>query len=285
MPMCMLEQLTDIGGVTTGWRYTEPVGSVELYDADGLLQLITDIRGNTKALSYDAQSRLERVDSNSGEYQIFTYDAQNRLNSVSDSSTPVRTWAFRYDANGNLEYVDNPDGTSRQYHYNEPAFTSGADLPHALTGITDERGVRYATWEYAANGRAKASYHADDVQRVDIIYNTDHTRTVTNSKGSQSTYGVEVQLGVPLVTDVSGPGCSSCGSGNASYQYDPTTNDLLTETDNGVTTQYGNYDAKGQYSYKIEAAGTAEAQRTDMTYDPRFSQKVTTETAASVYTP
>ncbi len=48
----------------------------------------------------------------------------------------------------------------------------------------------------------------------------------------------------------SGPGCSSCGGNNSSYDYDPANNNLLSKTENGITTQYGNYDAKGQYGYQ-----------------------------------
>ena len=114
------------------------------------------------------------------------------------------------------------------------------------------------------------------------MYNTNGTRTVTNSRGQASTYSTAVQLGVALVTDIAGPGCSTCGGSNTSYQYDPANNNLLGETENGVTTQYGNYDTRGQYGYKIEAVGTPEARRTDYTYDARFFNKITSMTEPSV---
>jgi len=82
-------------------------------------------------------------------------------------------------------------------------------------------------------------------------------------------------LGVALITNISGPGCSTCGTGNTSYDYDPANNNLLSKTENGQTTQYGNYDAKGQKGYMIEAAGTADARRTDYVYDSRFFDRVT----------
>ncbi|MEW5756171.1 MAG: RHS repeat-associated core domain-containing protein, partial [Pseudomonadota bacterium] len=50
-----------------------------------------------------------------------------------------------------------------------------------------------------------------------------------------------------------------------------------------TTTQYGNYDSKGNYGYKIEAFGTAQQRRFDYTYDPRFHSKIATITEASVY--
>ena len=70
-----------------------------------------------------------------------------------------------------LEFVDNPDGTTRQYHYENP------DYPEALTGITDESGVRYASYGYDADGQANFSTLADNVGRVDIVYEPDGERT------------------------------------------------------------------------------------------------------------
>jgi RHS repeat-associated protein len=246
--------------------------------------------GYSVRLIYDPETLLlHQVESDDGRYLQFEYDAKRRIQKIVGYAG--QTWGYEYDAEDNLRYVLNPDATPnddtdnprRQYHYNEPAFTSGADLPHALTGITDERGIRYATYEYYPDGRAKASYHADNAQRVDITYNdSDGTRTVTNSRGQQSTYSTAVQHGVALVTDISGPGCSTCSTGNTSYQYDPVNNNLLSRTENGVTTQYDDYDDKGQYGYKIEAVGTPEERRTDYSYDPRFFHKITTITEPSV---
>ncbi|MFV1998688.1 MAG: DUF6531 domain-containing protein, partial [Acidiferrobacterales bacterium] len=273
-----LEEIKDNGGVTTGWRYTTPDNTAELYDTDGVLQSITDLRGNTQTLTYNATSGLlERVDTNTGEFLIFGYDAQNRIASISDHSTLTRVWSYRYDAIGNLEFVDNPDGTTKQYHYEDISF------PNALTGITDERGIRYATWAYDVQGRAALSTHAGNAQRVDITYNdTDGTRTVTNSLSQPSSYATLVLSGVSLVSDVIGPGCATCGDGDTSTQFDAGSN-VLSKTDNGITTAYGNYDSKGQYGYRIEAQGTAEERRTDYSYDPRFFNKITSITEPSVF--
>ena len=294
-----LEQFTDGQGVPTGWRYTTTDNTVEDYNASGKLLSIIDVRGNLQTLSYDTSNRLDRVDTNSGEFLQFNYDTSGRMATITDQAT--RTWTYRYDANNNLEFVDNPDGTTKQYHYNEPAFTSTTNLPHALTGITDERGLRYATFEYQADGRAKATYHAGNAQRVDITYDDiSGSRTVTNSLNQPSTYSTAVQLGVALVTDVSGPGCATCGTGNTSYDYNPANNNLLSRTENGITTKFNNYDSKGQFSCKVEGitstdtstgvctfdpVASPEARRTDYTYDSRFFNKTTTVTAPSVFSP
>ena len=77
------------------------------------------------------------------------------------------------------------------------------------------------------------------------------------------------------ITGISGPGCSTCGTGDTSYVYDPLTNDLRSKIANGVTTEYGNYDANGNPGYMIEAKGTPEERRTDYEYHLNFFNKVT----------
>ena len=270
----MLTRIQDQIGGFTGWRFRNEDGETETYSSAGRLESITALNGINKVLTYDAHDRVTRVDASTGEYLLFDYYANYRISRLTDHNN--RTWTYRYDAAGNLEYVDNPDGTTKRYHYEDTRF------PHALTGITDERGIRYATYGYDDQGRANLSTHAGNAQRVDIVYNADGTRTVTNSRGQPSTYNTAVQLGVALVTDISGPGCSTCGTGNTSYDYDPANNNLLSKTENGVTTQYGDYDDKGQYAYKIEAVGAPQERRTDYTYDARFYHKITSITEPSV---
>src|SRR5690606_32934868 len=132
--------------------------SVETYNGKGVLVAISDARGNSQTLSYK-KKQLVSVNSDSNERLEFSYDAGGLLvaiDYVAASQDPVtgasRTWTYGYDS-GQLTSVTQPDGRLRHYHYEESAF------PHALTGITDERGIRYATWEYDSRGNATASYH------------------------------------------------------------------------------------------------------------------------------
>ena len=301
-----LEELTDSDDVRTGWRYKTPDDVTELYDANGRLLSITDLQGRIQTLAYDSQETNEavalnqsypaRVDSNTGEYLLFSYSA-HRLVSMEDQAG--RTWGYRYDSSGNLEFVDNPDQTTRQYHYED------VNNPNALTGITDERGKRYATFEYKSAAQTTASYHGpqtaeptDRIEGVSIVYNADGSRTLTNSNGQVSTYNTKLRNGVRLVTDVSGPGCASCGAANSLYDYDPVNNNLLSKTENGVTTRYGGYDAAGNYRCMTEGVSSLDtgttgcdfdsvlspgARRSDFTYDDRYFSKVLTKTEPSVF--
>ena len=84
----------------------------------------------------------------------------------------------------NLTSIKYPDGTIRFYHYNERSHISDGNicpggrvlgpglgnLPYALTGITDENGIRFASWRYDCAGRATSSEHAGGAERVEVAY-------------------------------------------------------------------------------------------------------------------
>ena len=290
-----LTQLTDGSGGVTGWEYIAADNSTEIYDATGLLQSITDPAGNVQTLNYQ-QGMLDEVSTNDGDRITFQYDAAGRISSLSHPGSG-RVWGFRYTSNsegGLLEYVDNPDGTTRRYHYNEQDMTDGLSIKSALTGITDERGLRFANYEYdlfdiKEGAVAISSYHGpktplltDRIDGVSITY-SGNTRTVTNSNGNASDYTRVVKQGVELISNISGPGCASCQGGVISYNYDSNTINLLSKTENGVTTEYGDYDAHGNPGYIIEARGTTEERRIDYTYHPGFFGKIVTITEPSVH--
>ena len=57
-----------------------------------------------------------------------------------------------YDVNNNLKEVINADNTKRTYLYTNSTFVN------LLTGIIDERGLHYASYEYDTTAKATASY-------------------------------------------------------------------------------------------------------------------------------
>ena len=259
------------------WTFTDTDRTQEQYNAIGNLVSITDLRGNTQTLSYDTNDRLDRVDTTTGEFIQFGYDTSNRIATVTDHTN--RIWTYRYDTTGNLEFVDNPDGTTKQYHYEDPNFT------FALTGITDERQNRYATWAYNADGKAILSEHAG-TERVDLIYNPDGTTTVTGSRGDSRTYHFAPQQGQLAVTQITGDLCTDCPNGDKKDRSYDANGYLSSYTDwSNAITEMGNYDAIGQLGFKIEAKGTPDERRSDYSYDPRFNNKTTTITTPSVFSP
>jgi len=270
-----LEEILDLSNLNIGWKLILPNNTEEIFDANGRLLSINYTNGYKITLLYDSSTgHLSTIVDNTGDSLTFAYHSSGNVKSIKDGQN--RTWGYRYGANNNLEYVDNPDGTTKKYHY------ENANYPTYVTGITDERNKRYSTYQYDSQGRAYISSLANNVEKVTVSYINNTTRTITNSKGIETTYNLQNNLWESLIRDISGPGCTACGSGNTSYTYDEK-NNVTSRTKDNVTTTYGNYDSKGNYGYMIEADGTPKARRTDFTYDQRFQSKVLTKTEPSVY--
>ena len=127
----------------------------EAYDVAGQLQSIKYVDGTLLDFVYSSTGLLEEVRSSTGEtltYYEDPEDADNLIDSVTVNAGTGQTgreWKYTYDSNSNLEFVITPDGTSatdadnpvRQYYYENTIYK------HALTGIRDERNIRYATFE------------------------------------------------------------------------------------------------------------------------------------------
>ncbi|UCV28790.1 hypothetical protein KI617_01375 [Ferribacterium limneticum] len=259
-------EVKDVNGVRSGWRYFVAAdNSVETYGDTGNLLAVTDRSGQTLSLIYDLPdsaggdnnaNTLDVVADPFGRRLVFSHDTQNRLSTViTPSSSSI---SYIYDAKGNLASVIYPDGKTKTYHYNESAYTSGADLPNALTGITDENSVRYATYRYDTQGRAISTGHTEGADLHTVAYGA-NSATVTDPLGSQRVYSFQTILGVVKSTGVSQPGGSGCGAASSNLTYD-TNGNVATRTDfNGNTTAY-TYDlTRNLETQRIEAAGKPEA--------------------------
>ena len=186
-----------------GWEYHTDDNRIEHYDVEGRLSAIVDLAGRAVSLGYDPAGRLSTVSSPSGERLQLAYDSSARLARVSDHAG--RHWQYRYDGLGRLAEVVNPDQTTRIYHYENP------DHPYALTGITDERQVRFATYEYDRQGRAIASWHGEGAGRIDVSYANDGSREVRNGRGEASTYHALAQQGTGLLGSTQGSSSTAAG--------------------------------------------------------------------------
>jgi YD repeat-containing protein len=239
-----LEELKDSAGVRTGWRYTTAANSVETYTASGILVSIADRSGLTQTLTYSDASTpitvapiaglLLRVTDTYGHQLNFTYDAHSRLSTLTDPAGGV--YRYGYDANNNLVAVTYPDGSSKSYHY------ENTSIPHALTGITDENGSRYATYSYDAQGRGLSTEHAGGVDRASLAYNADGSTTVTDALGTARTYQFQTLLGVVKSTGQSQPGGSGCNASASALTYDANGN---------VTSRTDFNDHRTDYTYDL----------------------------------
>ncbi|MGZ8171876.1 MULTISPECIES: DUF6531 domain-containing protein [Methylobacter] len=235
-----LEELKDSANVRIGWRYTTADQSVETYTAVGKLTSITDRSGLTQTLTYSDASTpttvapvaglLIRVTDTFGYQLNFTYDSSSRIATLTDPAGGL--YRYAYDANNNLASVTYPDGTGKTYRYENTAF------PHALTGITDENGSRYATYVYDTQGRGISTEHAGGAGRISLAYNADGSTTVTDALGTARTYQFQTILGVVKPKGQSQPGGSGCGASASALTYDANGN-VASRTDfNGNRTNY-----------------------------------------------
>jgi YD repeat-containing protein len=187
-----------------GYRLHNPDLSVERYNSAGRLTQRADANGLTRTYGYDTAGRLTRITAPFGRQLQLRYNSAERVAAI---VTPDGEITYAYDDQGNLSQVRYPDATTRSYHYENER------LPHHLTGITDERGVRYATWHYQSDGRVTRSEHADGAERVRFVYSGSNTTQAIGALGDERYYRHKTIHGVRRITSVAGEPCTTCGNG------------------------------------------------------------------------
>jgi RHS repeat-associated protein len=231
-----LHEVIDSNNNTIGWQLTNTDDTVETYGTVGNLLSIIGHDGRTQILTYDINNWLITVTDDIGRELNFTYDGSGRIVTLTDPAGGVFTYG--YDTNSNLVSVTYPDNKTRTYHYNESAYTSGANLPHALTGITDENGVRYAIYTYDTSGRAIVTEHAGGADRHALNYVSGSSTVVTDPLGSQYAYNFQTILGVAKSVGQSQPAGSGCSTASSATTYDVNGNVASRADFNGNKTCY-----------------------------------------------
>ena len=167
---------------STGFTvYVAGPNQFERYSTSGQLQYIADATGQTTTLTYSG-GKLQTVTDPFGRTLQFAYDGAGLLHTVTLPDGGVLTYGY---TNGTLTSVQYPDSKTKQYVYNEPTYTGGANLPYALTGVIDEAGVRYDTTGYSAtNGRAVSSSHAGGANAGSVTGGSSSFATMTFPLGA-----------------------------------------------------------------------------------------------------
>ena len=161
---------------------------------------------------------------------LFALNAYGYVSAITDSNGNIYQYEY---TNDNLTAVVYPDLTPdvvddnprKQYLY------ENADFPSALTGLIDEEGIRFATWEYDAYGRAIKSKHALGAEELNISYNPDATTTTTNALGKQTTYHMSSVKGIIKTILVTGHQSTHCAASAQSTTYDSDTGFASNKTD------------------------------------------------------
>ena len=257
-----------------------------LTDVDDTVETYTDL-GTGEAL-------LTAVRARSGYTRKLSYNSSNQLVSVTDSYN--RSLKLSYES-GLLETLTTPDALIFSFGYNSSGAKAGIldrlvsvaysttpqthqtyvyedsvfGLPFALTGIIDESGNRFATWTYDAGSRGVSSQHAGRADLVNVMYNANGSRTVTNGLGQPEVYKFATLQGVPKVIEIDRLATTTTHAATRKFTYDAN-GYMASSTDwNGNLTTYVN-DTHGQPTTINEAVGTTVARTTTTTttYHPTF---------------
>lgn len=176
------------GGSLSGWLVRTEADGTESYDTGGRLLSRSTRAGVQQRLAYDAQGRLASVSDAFGRSLSLSYGADGRVSAVTlPGGLLVR---YAYDPLGNLATVTFPDGRLKRYEYLD------ARHPHALTGLVDEAGIRFASWTYDAEGRAISSQRAGGVEKVTLAFDPQGWVTETDALGNTRMIVYQVSSGV-----------------------------------------------------------------------------------------
>lgn len=250
----VLSRLTEkkVAGKTESWSYTTGEDNTEEYDQAGRLTKITNRAGLTQTLSY-AANRLASVSDPFGRTLKFTFGANNRIATVTDPAKKMYTYG--YDAVNNLKSVTYPDGKNRHYLYENASF------PHAMTGLIDENGVRFATWTYDDQGRAKTSEHAGGADKTTLDIDTVNGESkVTDALGRVRSFKYQTLFGAARTEQAKKPSPQGGDGATATseWEYDDNGNISSFIDYKGAQTTYSYDTARNLETSRTEAAGTAD---------------------------
>jgi YD repeat-containing protein len=270
----------DIGVLSktaTGWQFLSGDNEHFTFDSTGRLNSWGDASGNTHQLVYNG-SQISVTD-HLGNSLTFTEDDKHQPLTLTANGVQI---TYSYNANNRLTAVNKTLGgqtTQRQFHYEDTRNNA------LLTGITDERGIRYATWSYDDLGRAISSEHANGAERIAIEYKSDGGASVTNELGKVTSYQFQTILGVKRIIAIKGEPSANCPNSNSTFTYDAR-GLLKTKTDNkGYLTTY-DYNTRGLEVSRTEAAGTPQARTITTDWHPTLflPVSVTEPTRITTYT-
>jgi YD repeat-containing protein len=256
-------ELGSLSKVLGSWVYTSPTNEQMTFDFNGRLSKWKMANGQVQTISYGFDSNfnpITTVTDSRGHTLSFSEDASHQPLSLTASGVTV---TYNY-SNAELTSITRAmtgKTTTRSYVYEDTRNSTW------LTGIIDERGVRYATWHYDDQGRATSSEHAGGAEKVTLVYNTDGSTVVTNALGNAVTYQYQLVNGAMRMSAVNGSPAVGCPASNSSYTYESAHGQIATHTDAlGHITAF-TYDAQGRVITEVDAQGTDQERTTATTYN------------------
>jgi RHS repeat-associated protein len=240
------------GSTVIGWQYTNAANdSLEAYDAYGNLASIAYREGAAVTMTYATGSgaptfpgQLLSVTDSFGKSLTFGY-VNNILHTMTDPNGGVYTYTLG-SSSALLSSVTYPDAFSDSYLYNESAYTAGASLTGALTGVIDEDNSRYTTTWYN-NGAAIQTALAGGVGQYSMTNTLDGTGHIIQSVALVDPLGATrgrtfvSSIGRNRLSTVTQPAASGSPAGTKTFGYDANGN-LAQVTDYNGNVQCSVYD-------------------------------------------
>lgn len=245
-----LLSITDDNGWVTSLTYSDATTASSIAPKAGLLIAVADPQGRVLNLHYDASSRLTQVIDPSGS-----------------------TTGYAYASTGNLSKVTYSDGSSRQYLYAESAYAAApSSYPSELTGIIDEKGVRYETTTFDGTNHALTNQFAGGADKITLSYanyyqNGGIPASMTTPLGLVVTLGFADDGAQMLKPSGANTYCGSqCNQTTKATTYDANGFPASTTDYKGTVTTTV-YDVNGLLTHKVEASGTDAQRTTSTTWD------------------
>ena len=277
-------------GVGGTFVWTDNGGTSRGFDANGIIQWITDIHGNTMSFGY-ANGQLTSLTDQHGRALAFDYQGTSyvkRLLGPPIASNPEGVYAtYSYDEHGNLSDVSFPDGNAHVYRYEDPAHPNHV----TLLSFGQTQGPNHQKrFRYDAQGRIEVVSEGPAGRSLQFAYSVEssyldpaypslgtmplYRTTVTEwtdtnwdfqindgGQAHQRTYYYEDHGNADVVTKVEDAGCS-CASEKV---YDADFH-ILKSTDNRGLQTLMTYNSSGDLTSTTEAAGTADQRITTYQY-------------------
>src|SRR6185312_10136560 len=109
-------------------------------------------------------------------------------------------------------YPDNTPATDADNPKLVYEYLHSLEFPYALTGIFDERGIKFVSWTYDSKGRATSSQHSGGDELTTFSYDDVNNKvTVTNALGRSTVYSFQRIFGIiQKLTAVDGISTTNC---------------------------------------------------------------------------
>lgn len=253
--------------------------TLESYSSSGQLLSIRYPNGLTHALSYTSNTITITRNSDS---LVLGLTGDNVTSATLPDGSVIN---YTYDTAGGFERlrtVTYADNTTRTYAYDNASF------PSYITSIQDANGNTISSVQYDSEGRAISSEVGElnsGIERSQIEYHEDGTRTVTNALGKKNKYHFTQFNGEYKMTQVEGQASENCASANQAYTYDAN-GFMASKTDwNGNVTTYVHND-RGLETSRTEASGTPQARTITTEWHATFNlrTKITEPERETVFT-